>query len=305
MPAASKVRLGYSIPSNQGFEDVGALIDLAVLAEKLGFEGLWASEHLFHSSYIADRLGDLPYFEPLTILTAVAMATERARLGTSVLVLPWHDPPRLGKVVATLDHISGGRVDLGVGVAMTEDEFRNLGVDFKTRGRRTDEILAALQALWTQEVPSFQGAFYRYKGLKFSPKPMQKPYPPILVGGSSKAALRRTARFGDGWHTLRQTPDQVRAALPELQAMTEAAGRDPAALRISISVPIRFGPDGSSQPPGARTSLKGAPADVAETIAAFAEAGVGEMSISVGSREKAEHEETLRRIAEEVKPLLG
>jgi len=297
------MRLGYSIPGNQGFKEVDELIALAVLAESLGFEELWASEHLFHSSYIADRLGDLPYFEPLTILTAVAMATKTARLGTSVLVLPWHDPPRLGKVVATLDHISKGRVDLGVGVALTEDEFNNLGVDFKTRGRRTNEILEALQALWTQDIPAYKGEFYQYEGLRFSPKPLQKPYPPILVGGSSKAALRRTARFGDGWHTLRQTPNQIAAAMPELRAMTEEAGRDPARLRISISIPVQFAAEGSSRAPGDRTSLRGSPQDIAETIHAFADAGVGEMSISFGSRDKGEHEDTLRRLAEEVAPL--
>lgn len=299
------MKLGYSIPSNQGFEKVDELIDLATQADGLGFDSLWASEHLFHSAYIADRLDNLPYFEPLTILTAVAMATKRARLGTSVLVLPWHDPARLGKTVATLDHISKGRVDLGVGVAMTEDEFKNLGVDFKTRGRRMNEILAALQALWTEEVPTFEGEFYRYEGLKFSPKPLQKPYPPILVGGSSKAALRRTAKFGDGWHTLRQSPAQVGAALPELREMTSAAGRDPNALRISISIPIMFAQDGSSRPPEERTSLKGSPAEIAETIKAFAAAGVGEMSISHASRRKGDHEDVLQRIAEEVMPLVS
>ena len=154
------MKFGYSIPSNQGFENVHALVDLAALAEQKGFDSVWASEHLFHSSYIAERLDNRPYFEPLTILTAVAAVTSKVRLGTSVLVLPWHDPPRLGKTVATLDHLSNGRVSLGIGVAMTEDEFENLGVDFKTRGRRTDDLLGALQALWTQETPEYSGPFY-------------------------------------------------------------------------------------------------------------------------------------------------
>ncbi len=296
------MRLGYSIPGNQGVEDVHELVDLATLAERLGFVSLWASEHLFHSSYIAERLDNRPYWEPLTVLTAVAMATKTARLGTSVLVLPWHDPPRLAKTVATLDHLSNGRVDLGVGVAMTEDEFQNLGVDFKTRGKRTNEVLAALQALWTQERPSFQGEFYRYETLKFSPKPKQTPYPPILVGGSSMAALRRTAKYGDGWHTLRQTPAQIGAALPKLRQLTADEGRAPDALRVSISIPVNFAAEGSARAPDERTSLKGTPDDIVETIQAFAEAGVDEMSISLGSRVKAEHEDVLQRLAAEVMP---
>lgn len=304
MADAGRMKLGYSLPSNQGFEDVGEIVRLAVLAEELGFDGVWASEHLFHASYIAERLGDLPYYEPLTVLTAVSAATSRVRLGTTVLVLPWHDPPRLAKTVATLDQLSGGRVDLGVGVAMTEDEFENLGVDFKSRGRRTNEILAALQALWTEDVPTFEGEFYRYGGLKFSPKPKQTPYPPILVGGSSRAALRRTARYGDGWHTLRQSPAQVRAALPELAQLTAAEGRDMAALRISINIPVSFDASPSRRPPAERTTLKGAPTDVAETIRAYAAAGVDEVVMSHQSRSFDAHAATLRRLAAEVRPLL-
>lgn len=298
------MKFGYSIPSNQGFADVHELIDLAVSAETLGFDSVWASEHLFHSGYIAERLDNRPYYEPLTILTAVAAMTSKVRLGTSVLVLPWHDPPRLGKTVATLDHLSNGRVDLGIGVAMTEDEFENLGVDFKTRGRRTDDLLAALQALWTQETPEYAGAFYQYSGQKFSPKPKQAPYPPILVGGASKAALRRTAKFGDGWHALRQTPNQIRAALPELARLTEAEGRDPNAMHISISLPVGMSMAASGRTPEDQSSLKGGPQDIAATIQAYGDAGVHEVVLSLGSREKAAHSDMQAFLAEEVRPLL-
>ncbi|MFZ9080508.1 MAG: LLM class flavin-dependent oxidoreductase, partial [Alphaproteobacteria bacterium] len=151
------MKLGYSLPSNQGFEDPLDIISLAEKAEAVGLNSVWTSEHLFHSSYIADRLDNRPYYEPLSILSAVAMRTKTVRLGTTVIVLPWHDPPRLGKTVATLDKLSNGRVDLGVGVATTEDEYVNLGVDFKTRGKRANEILSALQVLWTQEIPEYSG----------------------------------------------------------------------------------------------------------------------------------------------------
>ena len=298
------MKFGYSIPSNQGFENVHELVDLAAMAEQRGFDSVWASEHLFHSSYIAERLDNLPYFEPLTILTAVAAVTEKVRLGTSVLVLPWHDPPRLGKTVATLDHLSNGRVSLGIGVAMTEDEFENLGVDFKTRGRRTDDLLGALQALWTQETPEYSGPFYAYSGQKFSPKPKQRPYPPILVGGGSKAALRRTVRFGDGWHALRKTPGQIREAMAELAAMMEAAGRNVADLHISISLPVGMGMKASSRAADDHTSLKGAAQDMADTIRAYGEAGIDEVVLSLGSREKAAHAEMIELLAGEVRQLV-
>lgn len=298
------MKFGYSIPSNQGFEDVHELVELAAYAEAQGFDSVWASEHLFHSSYIAERLGNRPYFEPLTILTAVASVTTRARLGTSVLVLPWHDPARLAKTVATLDHLSRGRIDLGIGVAITEDEFENLGVDFKSRGRRCDDALAALKTLWTEETPTHSGEFYSYAGLKFSPKPKQSPHPPILVGGGSPAALRRTARFGDGWHALRQTPSQIRAALATLKQMTEAQGRDPGALRISISIPVAFDAPASRRAPDDHTALKGKASDLAATIGAYRDAGVDEMVMSLGSDAKSAHVEMLERLSQEVRPLV-
>lgn len=297
------MKFGYSIPGNQGFDDVHALVDLARQAEACGFDSVWASEHLFHSSYIAERLDNRPYWEALTLLTAVAGVTERVRLGTSVLVLPWHDPARLGKTVATLDHLSHGRVTLGVGVATTKDEFENLGVDFHTRGRRTDEVLGALKALWSQEVPEFAGEFYRYSGLKFSPKPKQTPHPPIVIGGGSTAALRRTARFGDGWHALRKTPAEIAESLAELARLTEAEGRDPADLLISISLPISFDTEPSERAPADRTALKGGPRDMAETLQAYADAGVQEVVLTHASRDKAAHEAVLRRVAAELRPL--
>lgn len=298
------MKIGYGIPSNQGVEDPNALVQLAVLAEKLGCSSVWASEHLFHSSYIAERLGDLPYWEPLTILTAVASATTKVRLGTSVLVLPWHDPPRLGKTIATLDHLSGGRVDFGVGVATTQDEFENLGVEFKTRGKRANEVLGALQALWTEAVPKFDGEFYQYDGLKFSPKPLQKPYPPMLIGGSSPAAMRRIVRYGDGWHTLRQSPDEVAAGFKTLSAMMKQGGRDPAALRVSISSALQFEDTPAPRALGERRALRGTDSDVAETLRAYAAAGVEEVVVSIASTDPAFHEAQLTRLMTQVTPHL-
>lgn len=298
------MRIGYNIPSNQGVEDPNDLVSLAVLAEKLGCNSVWVSEHLFHSAYIADRLGDRPYHDALTILTAAACATKKVRLGTSVLVLPWHDPPRLGKSVATLDHLSKGRVDLGIGVATTRDEFENLGVDFRTRGRRTDEVLGALQALWTEDVPRFEGEFYRYEGLRFSPKPLQKPYPPILVGGTSKAALRRTARFGDGWHTQRLTPNQVEETVPAIAQLFRDAGRDPAGLRVSIALGLKFVDEASDTPAGERSTLRGTEEEVAETLRAYAAAGVQEAVVTIATADCRAHEESLTRLMREVAPRL-
>ena len=294
------MKAGFGIPNNQGVEDPNDLVALAVTAERLGFASVWVREHLFHSTYVAERLGDKPNHDALTVLTAIACATKTVRLGTSVLVLPWHDPARLGKMVATLDQLSGGRVDLGVGVAVTRDEFENLGVDFATRGKRTDEILGALQALWTQDTPEFAGEYYRYSGLKFSPKPLQAPYPPLLIGGSSAAAKRRVVRFGDGWHTLRQSPSQFAEGRQDIIKEMEAAGRDPADLQFSLTLPVRFTGKAPSAPVQDRTALTGTDDDIVETIKAYEAAGLDEIVVGVSSADVAENTDAMEHFMQRV-----
>lgn len=296
------MKVGFGIPNNYGVEDPNELVALAVTAENLGYSSVWVREHLFHSAYVAERLGDKPYHDALTVLIAIAVATKTVRLGTSVLVLPWHDPARLGKMVATLDQLSYGRVDLGVGVATTRDEFENLGVEFTTRGKRTDEMLGALQALWTEDTPEFSGKFYRYSGLKFSPKPFQKPYPPILIGGSSPAAHRRVARFGDGWHTLRQSPAQFAVGRAEIIKLTESAGRDASVLQHSITVPMKF----TGKPPSAavqdRTALTGTDDDISDTIRAYETAGLDEIVVSVSTGDVAENSDAMAHFMQRIWP---
>ena len=296
------MKVGFGIPNNQGVEDPNDLVAIAVKAEALGFASVWVREHLFHSSYVAERLGDRPYHDALTVLTAIACATRTVRLGTSVLVLPWHDPARLGKMVATLDQLSKGRVSLGVGVATTRDEFENLGVDFTTRGRRMDEILDALRALWTQDIPEYSGRFYRFSGLRFSPKPWQKPYPPLLIGGSSEAARLRVARVGDGWHTLRQTPRQFDEGRRHILELADAAGRNSAKLHFSLSLPMGF----TEKAPGAavedRTALTGTDEDMADTLRAYRAAGADEVVVSVSSAVIDENIAAMTRFIERVWP---
>lgn len=298
------MKVGFGIPNNYGVEDPNDLVALAVTAERLGYASVWVREHLYHSTYVAERLGDRPYHDALTVLIAIAGATKTVRLGTSVLVLPWHHPARLGKMVATLDHLSRGRVALGVGVAVTEDEFENLGVDFKTRGKLMDETLAALKALWTEDIPQFSGTFHRFGGLRFSPKPLQKPHPPLLIGGGSAAARRRVARLGDGWHTLRLTPAQFEAGRRDIIERCEAEGRDPSNLHYSITLPLGFTGKPPSAPVTDRTALTGTDDDIAETVRAYRDAGIHEMVVSVSTCDLAENTEAMERFMQRILPLV-
>src|SRR5438552_16246071 len=212
------MKIGFSLLNNQGIEDVHALADLAVRAEELGLHSVWVHDHVFNVGHVLDRIGGKPYYEPLTLLSFVAARTTRVRLGTSVLVLPYHNPIRLAKTAATLDVLSGGRLILGVGVGSIEQETRALGSPFKERGAVSDEAIAVMRALWTQEDPHFDGKYSHFAGMKFSPKPLQKPSIPLVIGGVSRAAIRRAARLGDGWQPLGLAPDALGQGIALLHA---------------------------------------------------------------------------------------
>ena len=206
------------------------------------------------------------------------------RLATSVLVLPYLNPLVLAKTLATLDVLSNGRVaigiGIGVGVGMLRHESDALGSDFASRGAYTDESVAIMKALWTQEDPSFEGRFYSFSGAKFSPKPVQKPYPPILVGGQSNAALRRVARLGDGWHPTAISPDELRPRLGYLQSQLDRAGRSMSEITLSVRCELDVLDVATDEQPGA---MVGTADQLLSSIESYAQLGVGEIVLSMGT----------------------
>src|SRR5258708_38099933 len=206
------LEIGCMLRTSAYAADPEALRGLAQAAEDLGFDSVWLSDHVVIPEHIASSYpyspdgrfptpATQPYLEPLAGLGYMAGATRRIRLGTHVLILPYRHPLLTAKMVATLDILSGGRIDLGIGVGWMREEFEALGLEervFTRRGAATAEQFKILKTVWTEDVASFEGEFYRFDRLGALPHPLQKPYPPIWVGGHSPAALRRTARYGDG-----------------------------------------------------------------------------------------------------------
>ncbi|HIM35987.1 MAG TPA: LLM class F420-dependent oxidoreductase [Pseudomonadales bacterium] len=288
----STMKLGFSLPNNQGIAHVNDLVTLAVEAESLGYHSVWVSEHLFHATYVASRLGDAPYHEALTILTAVAGATSKVRLGTSVLVLPWHHPVQLAKRVASLDDYSGGRVSLGVGVAQTEDEFENLGVSFTHRGRIADEMLTAMKILWTEKYPIFNGKYFNFNDLQFEPKPVQKPYPPLLIGGTSRRAIERVVEHGDGWHALSQSPQDIAPVVNELRQ------RRSDTIDVSVRSMTTIMDRSWDRPVEERVTMKGTLEELAAMLQAYEHAGVDEVVLDSHSRDVETNRHILRSFAD-------
>lgn len=274
------MHFGFNLPNNQGVSQLSDLIDLARHAEALGYDSVWVSEHLFHTSYVRERIGDAPYHEPLTLLTAIAMATQRIALGTSVLVLPWHHPVRLAKTTASLDHLSNGRLILGVGVGMAVDEYANLGVDFHARGAIADETLSAMQALWTTQPPRYEGKYFRFADLNFAPKCLQKPHVPLWVGGNSTAALRRAAQQGQGWQPLSLSANEISKGRLVLQQLG-VGSQFPIAPRLMLSIAA----EPWERPVEQRKTAKGTISELRALVHAYAESGATHLIMDANNKD--------------------
>lgn len=230
------MEIGLFTPLGNGNATAEVLRTLGREAEDRGFESIWVAEHVvlfddYESQYPYAEDGRFPgggdtgLLEPLTALTYLAAVTDRIRLGTGICLVPQRNPVYTAKQVVDLDNLSGGRVDFGIGVGWLEEEFDALNTPFERRGKRTDEYLQVMRSLWTEDVSSFAGELYDLPACRMYPKPVQSPHPPIHVGGESDAALRRVARFGQGWYTFNRPPADLVEPLATLDALLAAEGR--------------------------------------------------------------------------------
>jgi probable F420-dependent oxidoreductase len=239
-PRRPAVKLALSL----GMLHPRAFLEVTEEADRLGFESIWLPEHLIFPVDMAGspHPGDdhppvpasTPVFDAFAYLCFLAGRTRRIRLGTNVYLLGLRHPFVAARAVQTLDLVSGGRAEVGVGAGWLRAEWTAAGLDPRTRGRRLDEALGVCRRLWTEEVVEHHGEFFDFGPVMFEPKPVQKPHPPIHVGGESPAALRRAARLGDGWYGLGHTPASARARVDELRRLRAEAGR--AGERFQVTV---------------------------------------------------------------------
>ena len=210
---------------------------VALAAEESGFESIWTGEHV--AMPVRDNPvptpPETPFLDSLVALARVAGFTSRIKLGTGILVLPHHNPVLVAKALVSLDVLSGGRLIAGFGGGYVAGEFAALGVDFHRRGAITDEYLAAIRALWTQREPQYEGRFARFADIRFEPKSVQHPHPPIVIGGIVPPALRRVARDGDGWYGFALTVAQTGPIVAELRRLRAELGRGEEPFEISLT----------------------------------------------------------------------
>ena len=222
--------------------------DITVEADALGFESVWFPEHLVlpvamsRSPHPGDDHPpippDVPVYDSLVYLGYLAGRAPRIRLGTHVFNVGLRHPFVTARAIQTLDVVSGGRVEFGIGASWLEEEWQAAGLDFATRGRRVDEALEVCTRLWTEREVEHHGEFFSFPTVMFEPKPVQQPRPPVHVGGESGAALRRAARLGDGWIGIVHTPESIAAPVGRLRQLREEAGREDAPFEVSVGGPV-------------------------------------------------------------------
>ena len=221
-----------------------SLLPLVAKIEALGFESVWTGEHVvipkeYVSRYPYNNTGKIgvametPFTDPLVTLSFVAAHTTRLKLATGINILPQTNPLLLAKQVASLDHLSGGRVLLGLGVGWLAEEFRAMGVPFENRGKRFDDYLNAMKKVWSGKLMEHQSKFLDWSGFKSFPLPNQRPHPPIIIGGHSPAALRRTVQMGDGWFGFTRDATNLAEIVFKLRIAAEAIDRDPNSIEIT------------------------------------------------------------------------
>jgi probable F420-dependent oxidoreductase len=304
------ISLGGSVP--QGVPPPHTLMMAARHAEACGYDALWCGDHVMMYS---------PMIDPVTLLSAFAGVTERVKLGTAVYLLPLRHPVGVAKLFAGLDYVSNGRLIFGVGVGGEfRKEFEACGVPVGERGRRTDEGLEIVQRLWTENNVTFEGRHYRFRDVTLAPRPIQRPRPPIWVGGRSDAALRRTARCGDGWLAYMATPQRIRESMDSMREQAGRQGREPASIAAGLLLFVHPASDRETarrrivsdltarynQPFESlvdRYCAFGTAADCAATIGRFLEAGVTNLVLKFACT-PAEQLDQQTAFAEEVLSLI-
>ncbi len=278
------MKLGIALPQLGNWATPENIITVSQKAEELVYNSVWVQERLLFplnpkKPYPVTPDGSLPegykyVLDPIISLSYAAANTKNIRIGTSIINVAYHTPVVLAKQLATLDHISGGRLDFGVGLGWSEDEYDATNVEFKNRGDRVDEFLKCLITLWVEDEPEFNGTYYKVPRSIVNPKPLQNPYPVITIGGFSPRTFERAVTLGDGYNGITLPFDQMAGVIDTLRNSADSFNRDFDKLEIVCrSAPVIM----DESPGGERIPLVGIPDEIKEDIERYDELGVSEI----------------------------
>ena len=313
------MRFGVNILSRGPMAKQEGYLAVAAAAERLGFDFISVNDHIVVPADIASRY---PYseagdwggatagecLEQLSALSFLAGCTRRVRLLTSVMVVPHRQPILAAKMLATVDILSGGRVIVGCGAGWMEEEFKAVGAPpFADRGRATDEYIEAFKELWTNDAPAYRGRHVAFDNILFRPKPVQKPHPPIWIGGESEPAMRRAIKHGNGWYPASSNPAnrldtaaRVASAIENFKGMAAKAGRDAKSIALAHVVlwPVNWEAEAAIS--GGRRTMTGTSAEILDDVATMAKSGVGDICLSFHGTTVAEIVARMERFAGEI-----
>ncbi len=306
------MRLGFNLPQIGSAAGPQAMVRVAQRAEELGYDSVWVTERLLfpinpRTPYGGTADGSLPEaykinFDPLEALAYVAGQTKRIGLGTSVLDTPYYNPVMLARRLTTLDVLSGGRLRVGLGLGWSEDEYEAAGAPLKGRGRRADEFLKVLKAIWTTDPVEFRGTFYTVPKSIIQPKPVQQPHPPLYLAAFSPGGLRRAATLANGWLPVGVPPDGMKQMMGAIRSMAKEAGRDPGELEMIVRANIML----TDQPLGDdRWVFTGSAEQVKADILSARDAGAAEVHFDPAFSPDGVSVDGFLRVLEKVKELAG
>ena len=302
LPEASErmdgMQMGFGVPVSGSWSTPANIREIARRAEELGYASLWSFQRTL---FPVDNPIPAPYrsvHDPLAVSAYVAGVTERIRIGIAIVNLPFYTPITLAKALTSIDVLSDGRLDAGLGLGWSADEFAAANVPMERRGARAEDFIACLRAIWTQDPVEYRGEFYAVPRSSVAPRPVQQPHPPLLLGGSAEPALRRAGRLADGWISAsRFDAADVPRAVETIRSAAVEAGRDPDAVRIVIRGSVRVRAVDEDK------ALTGTVEKVRRDIDAYAAAGVTELFVDLNFDEEigapdADPAESMRRAHE-------
>ena len=298
------MEFGFFIQPYARFPDFDALMETVQMADQLGFHSVAFGEHVIWPTAQLNVIGPIHY-DSIVLGTAIAASTKHIKVCFSVLVLPYHHPIRLAKSISTLDNVAHGRLIVGIGVGWLESEFETMAVPFKERGAMTDEYIKAMKELWTSDAPRFDGRYCSFKDIAFEPRPVQKPHPPLVIGGYSHRAIVRAAELGDGMHPGIRPWEKLQADVAELKRLLIQRHRDPRDFHLSYTVDFGVANEEISrqyrlrgipeQPP-----LSFKPKQALKQIAAYAGLGFSHLVVRFPGSTHREVQDSLKRFHETI-----
>lgn len=273
------MELGCGIPVSGSWATADGCAEVGAWAEELGYSSLWAFQRLLAPVEPSGEHRLDPQYrsvqDPLAVLAYLAARTTRPRLGVAVVNAPYYSPVVLAKSLTTIDHLCGGRLDVGIGLGWLPEEFEAVGVPLAHRGARTADFVRCLRAIWTDDVVEYDGPYFRVPRARVDPKPLQRPHPPVLFGGTAQASLRRAGRMADGWvSSSRAELASLADSIAVVRAAAADAGRDPSALRFVCRAVVKVRST-------TRAPLTGTLEEIREDLAALADAGMTEAFVDL------------------------